>query len=472
MNMFMMNDKSRKKILIIVISVFTAAVFIAAVFFIFLFSPVKRSQNESKSVEDAISGMDFSLYGNELTVLYEDKEVFSTEKDVKVSDFIVCDIDKNGDNELLILCDKKGKYGEHRPFWDKEEDKEVVQHIYIYDCDKGNVKAKWMSSDIGFTVCDWEYDGAALLLTDDKGDRTYWTWKNWGLEKAEDYITLLAVGDNIIHSSLIRRAEEDGMNFDYAYNKITPAISKMDISMVVSETPLVDKKSAYGDYPSFGTPREVALSLRKAGFDIAACATNHCLDRGGYGLDCTVDSYNNVGILPLGIDESEAVIKEIKGMRIAFLNYTGVINTQKNELNTVYRINYLGNESEVREKIRKAKEASDFVVMVVHWGTEYSKEVDANQKKWAGIFLEEGVDLCIGSHSHVTGPVEVLEGEEGDMLTYYSLGNFFSAQDKEDTDKGMAAYVAIGTDNGEPVILSHKEYEIDIKKDGVVLKNK
>ena len=141
-------------------------------------------------------------------------------------------------------------------------------------------------------------------------------------------------------------------------------------------------------------------------------------------------------------------------------------------LNAVYRINYLGNESEVRKKIRKAKEASDFVVMVVHWGTEYSKEVDANQKKWAGIFLEEGVDLCIGSHSHVTGPVEVLKGEEGDMLTYYSLGNFFSAQDKEDTDKGMAAYVAIGTDNGEPVILSHKEYEIDIKKDGVVLKNK
>ena len=462
----------RTKIRIITPIILTAAVFIAAVFYVSLRNVYAAEFVGEKTVEDPLSKITFVLQNGYLKALYGDRIVYNSKTEEKVEDFIVCDIDKNGDNELLVLCDKKGKFGEHKPFWENEKDENVSQHIFIYDCDGGEINPKWMSSDIGFEVTDWKYDGAVLVLIDENSVPSYWTWKTWGPEKAEDYVTLLFTGDNIIHSSIIRKAQKQGMNFDYAYDKITPYISKMDVSVVVSETPLVDKKSAYGDFPRFGTPKEIAISLRKAGFDMAACATNHVLDRGDYGLDCTKREYERVGILPIGIDDNHLTIKEIKGNKIAFINYTGVINTQGVDRNIVYKVNYLGNEGEVRNTIRKAKEEADFVVMVVHWGTEYSKEIDENQKKWSKIFLDEGVDLCVGSHPHVVGDVKMLSDGTHNMLTYYSLGNFFSSQTKEGTDKGMAAYVALGVKDGNFGILTHKEYEVDITKEGVFLKNK
>lgn len=462
-----MDTKKKRRNIIIVI--FTAAVLIAAVFLMLIFVKPSKDSAYDKSLEDNITGIKVVLKNNKLHALLNEREIYASKDEVKVFDFIICDIDRNGDNELLVLCEKKGRFGNHRPFWIKEDEEEISQHIFIYDLTEEGVTPKWMASDIGFRVEDWLYDGAALSLTDENGERTFWTWKSWGLERADDYITMIAVGDNIIHSSIIREAEKNGMNFDYAYDKITPYISKMDISLFVSETPLVDKKSAYGDYPSFGTPKEIAASMKKAGFDIAACATNHVLDRGSYGLDCTLREYENAGITPLGIDDMKVTVKEIKGIKIAFINYTGVINTQKNDLNTVYRVNFLRNEAEIRETIQNAKANSDFVVMIVHWGTEYSFEIDESQKKWSDLFLEEGVDLCIGSHPHVTGPVEILSDGNHEMLTYYSLGNFFSSQNRDGTDEGMAAYIALGIKDGKPAILSHKEYLLKIKKDGVFI---
>ena len=52
------------------------------------------------------------------------------------------------------------------------------------------------------------------------------------------------------------------------------------------------------------------------------------------------------------------------------------------------------------------------------------------QKKWTDIFLEEGVDIVIGTHPHVLEPVEQFTREDGHtMVVYYSLGNFVDSQD-------------------------------------------
>ena len=57
------------------------------------------------------------------------------------------------------------------------------------------------------------------------------------------------------------------------------------------------------------------------------------------------------------------------------------------------------------------------------------QEVDEQTRNWTEIFLEEGVDIVIGSHPHVIRPMETLTGEDGHkMLVYYSLGNFVSTQ--------------------------------------------
>ena len=82
-----------------------------------------------------------------------------------------------------------------------------------------------------------------------------------------------------------------------------------------------------------------------------------------------------------------------------------------------------------RSDIKQAKEMADVVLVVMHVGVEYQQDVDDETRQWVDLFLEEGVDIVIGSHPHVVRTMETLTGEDGHkMLVYYSLGNFTSTQ--------------------------------------------
>ena len=55
--------------------------------------------------------------------------------------------------------------------------------------------------------------------------------------------------------------------------------------------------------------------------------------------------------------------------------------------------------------------------------------MDEQTRQWVDLFLEEDVDIVIGSHPHVIRTMETLTGEDGHkMLVYYSLVNFTSTQ--------------------------------------------
>ena len=121
-------------------------------------------------------------------VMSGDEVIWQSEEGVRVSDGLLIDIDGDLENELIILCWRKGKYGKHKPFWIKKDESFWSQHIYIYDFNKkkNEIRPKWMASDIGFTVAFWEYDGSCLILTDkDNGKKSKWMWKSWGLERVE-----------------------------------------------------------------------------------------------------------------------------------------------------------------------------------------------------------------------------------------------------------------------------------------------
>lgn len=84
------------------------------------------------------------------------------------------------------------------------------------------------------------------------------------------------------------------------------------------------------------------------------------------------------------------------------------------------------------------------MIVFAHWGTEYSQEPDEFQKKWAQLFLECGVDVVIGTHPHCLQPYEVLTDAGGhEMLIYYSIGNYISAQPKQSCVKGGMAEFAV-----------------------------
>ena len=99
---------------------------------------------------------------------------------------------------------------------------------------------------------------------------------------------------------------------------------------------------------------------------------------------------------------------------------------------------------------------SDLVIVCPHWGTEYVYNATSYQKKWTDIFLEEGVDVVIGTHPHVLEPVEQLKREDGHtMVVYYSLGNFVSNQDEMPRMIGGMAKLTLVKDGNNAYVDSY-----------------
>ncbi|MDO5292612.1 MAG: CapA family protein [bacterium] len=267
----------------------------------------------------------------------------------------------------------------------------------------------------------------------------------------EHEVSLLAVGDDLIHTQVISSGKRnDGTyNFDHLYKNLKGDISNADIAVVNQETVLGGKSLGYSGYPTFNSPTEVGDALVKAGFDVVLQATNHSMDKGEKGLQNTLDYWKTKkGITVLGANETKkeqdtVKVVEKNGIKIAMLNYTYGLNGLPLPSDRKYMVNLL-DEKKIKKDIAKAKEVSDFIVVFVHWGTEYEYEPDSEQKKYTKVFAEAGVDLVIGSHPHVIEPVEWVNGLDGHkMLVYYSLGNFVSGQSEVPRMLGGLAKVTI-----------------------------
>ena len=379
--------------------------------------------------------------------------VWESSNDIRVQDMLWGDINHDDDDELVLLCWKKGRYGISKPFWEEDDTDRWSQHIYIYEWRGGELRPFWMASDIGILAKEFSYREPYMYVREYSRKESCWIWRTRGLELCRPSFTLCAVGDNLIHNPIYDYAfaNTDG-NFDFMYEHVVDAIDKYDISVINQETIFVPDRGMYSTFPSFGTPLGVGEAIEKAGFTVATCATNHALDKGMTGIDTTVAFYENKGgTVCVGIQDSEHdeyepyKIIECKGLKIAFLNYTygtnGVLLPSKHP----YAVHLLKDESLIRESIGAARKEADVVIVCAHWGTEYRHEPDSLQQKWTKIFADCNVDLVIGCHPHVLQPVESIErADGGEMVVYYSLGNFVSDQKESERMFGGMASVRIG----------------------------
>ena len=179
---------------------------------------------------------------------------------------------------------------------------------------------------------------------------------------------------------------------------------------------------------------------------------------------------NHADVAVLGVFESQEAydynfyIHELDGIKIAILNYTYGTNGMPTPSDMPFAVAML-EEDKVLADLQKANEQADFVIVCPHWGTEYRHNQSQDQEYWAKLFLENGVDLVIGTHPHYIQPVEMLTNENGQqMLVYYSLGNFINST--SDSGRGTAdrmiggmAKVTVGKkETGEVYI---KEYGVE-----------
>lgn len=257
---------------------------------------------------------------------------------------------------------------------------------------------------------------------------------------------LLFVGDAMQHQAQLDRARElgggKGYDWNECYSLIAPDITAADYAVCNLEVPLGGGPD-YSGYPCFSAPDNYALALKDAGFDMFLTANNHCLDRGDKGARATLMALDRLGVDHIGtyadsLQRTRLVpfIKDIKGFKVGFLNYT--YGTNGIEPRDGIEVSMIDRDRIAREIKATRKAGAEIVVVAVHWGVEYVLLPGQAQKDLAQFLVDQGVDMVIGGHPHVIQPMEVVrnEAENKDVLVVYSLGNLISNMKTADTRGG------------------------------------
>lgn len=95
-------------------------------------------------------------------------------------------------------------------------------------------------------------------------------------------------------------------------------------------------------------------------------------------------------------------------------------------------------EQRVLDKIRKAKEIADIVIVCLHVGGQYNSKLGEYTKYIYTLLENEGIDMIVGNHPHVVLP----HRKKHESLITYSLGNFAFTPD-ENVIKGVYADYSI-----------------------------
>ena len=300
----------------------------------------------------------------------------------------------------------------------------------------------------------------------------------------EKRVSVLAVGDNIIHEAVFTDAKNraaDGAEYDFVpmYEGVARWIAAADIAFVNQEAPMAGKEYGISGYPTFNSPREAGQALVDVGFDVINLANNHILDKRVAGARATVEYVQSLPVTELGVYLDEADyrnlrITEVDGIRIAWLSFfdMSILYYTPNTDNIL--IPLMDDDEKIKSDIAEAKTKADFVIVSAHWGRE-QPQVTAEQKRMAALMSEAGADVILGHHSHILQPVEWHENGDGSRtLVAYSLGNFISTQHyANNMIGGMLTFDVVMNEEGvctlENVVLRPTVTHYSLNRDGLQL---
>lgn len=283
--------------------------------------------------------------------------------------------------------------------------------------------------------------------------------------------TMTAIGDTLCHNTQYWDAYNSSTkqyDFSYVYDDIKDYTSSADITIGSLETTFAGEDRGYSNYPVFNSPDSLATGLKDIGVDVISLAGNHALDYGYSGICRTIDVLDNVGISHLGTyksaeDQDKVLVKDVKGVKIAFINYTYGTNGIPVPSDKPYCLNLIDKDL-ISKQIKQAKEQNvDMIVACMHWGTEYKTSANDEQKELADFLFKSGVDIILGNHPHVIEPMEkktitLDDGSTKDVFVVYALGNFTADQRAEITRDSAILNLDITKDSDGKILINKVSY--------------
>lgn len=283
--------------------------------------------------------------------------------------------------------------------------------------------------------------------------------------------TISFVGDILIHKALYQNVVNQTKHFSQLWQKTDPLIQKANFSVGNLEGPAAmgidsngrdhgDVGFVYDDRVYSGTnfmfnyhPR-ILSDLQASGYDLLTTANNHSLDRYSIGIDKTLAAAKSIGFPTVGTRSAGNIqtpfykIQTINSIRTAFVGCTEMTNGMPDSDNQVLHCY----KSSTLSLIKNIAERSDVdaVIVLPHWGTEYTHTPGTDQKTYARKFIEAGAIAVIGSHPHVLQPWEKYISRNGsEALIIYSLGNFVAGQAGLARKTGTVAYLGLSKVNNQ-----------------------
>lgn len=298
------------------------------------------------------------------------------------------------------------------------------------------------------------------------------------VERHEKRAKLTLVGDLLFEGPYYDDIEA-GTKKDLYFNKVKDYFENDDLTIANMEVAIDDgTMEISGDGYSFCAPRWVGELVASYDFELLGTANNHAYDRDTKGIDATLDFFkNHSDIMTVGTykdqkDRATSRILTINDIKFGFLAYTYATNTDP-EVGDEYRVGYYKDphtyeitqetKAIMQSEISKLRNECDVLVVMMHWGQEFTFEPDEAQLEMADFLNSLGVDLIVGSHSHNIQPIDMI-GDKHQTLVYYSLGNFVSADedlDRTDDDETFDNAYQVGMLGNLEVVVNQKEVRFE-----------
>ena len=244
--------------------------------------------------------------------------------------------------------------------------------------------------------------------------------------------TVTLVGDVMLGRRVARASGNDPIR---PLRRTAERLATAEITAGNLESTLSDDGVPTQGGDSFSADPQVVEGLHLAGFDVVSLANNHV---GDYGRGALLDTLAELRRADLpyvgaGRDLAEArrpVVVARDGIRVGFLATDSIGETPAasserpgtNRLDMPPRTGPLNQRQldRVTADIAELDRLADVVVVLPHWGTQYTHVPETSQRRAARAFAEAGADLVVGGHPHWVQGWELID----DTLVVHSLGNF------------------------------------------------
>lgn len=253
-------------------------------------------------------------------------------------------------------------------------------------------------------------------------------------EETEKRVRFIATGDMIPHDAINKEAKQENGTYEYSpmYGDMNKLFDNSDVRFCNQAVLGGGTEFGISGYPKFNSPTEFSRDMAELGCNVVNTGSNHVNDFSQAVITASVEAWNGLpGVQAVaGANTSEAEKQkvryfEIKDIKFAFVSYT----TYSNEPSpNGYSVTMYSDEF-ASKQLAEARTKADIVIASLRWGTEYSPNVNAQQKALAPKLANYGADVILGHGPHVLQPAEKITLDDGrQAIVWYSLGNFLNAQ--------------------------------------------